>query len=361
MSKYLKKYTIELETVGPVHVGSGQQLSKKEYIFLDGHRTVGVLDTEKFYLYVKSQKLESSYEDYFIGDNRLDLYSWIKNNNINVNAVRKYLKYEMPNSDTEMLHGMQIMTNIKDPYGNPYIPGSSLKGMLRTILLSWVVLQKPAEYRFDINAANGNIGRNKYLKREIESIESKAFRNLKRPDTKDNDAVNDMLSGMIISDSYPLKISACSLFQKVERKVNGMEERLNLLRECVNPGVKIKFDMTIDESLCKFTGKDIMDAVNAFDEMYYRDFASKFRGESPVCDTVFLGGGSGFVSKTVIYPIFGQKECIDVTKEIFMKTNVPREHGHYKDDKLGVSPHVIKYSYYHGRPVQFGKCKIETR
>lgn len=33
------------------------------------------------------------------------------------------------------------MTCITDPYGNPYIPGSSLKGMLRTLLLGRDILQ----------------------------------------------------------------------------------------------------------------------------------------------------------------------------------------------------------------------------
>lgn len=42
----------------------------------------------------------------------------------------------------------------------------------------------------------------------------------------------------------------------------------------------------------------------------------------PRCDrgkpnTVFLGGGSGFVSKTVVYPMFGEKEGIEITKDIF--------------------------------------------
>lgn len=39
------------------------------------------------------------------------------------------------------------MTCVTDPYGNPYIPGSSLKGMLRTILLSKDIDQDQIKYK----------------------------------------------------------------------------------------------------------------------------------------------------------------------------------------------------------------------
>lgn len=33
MNSYLKNYTIELATLAPVFIGSGEQLGKKEYIY----------------------------------------------------------------------------------------------------------------------------------------------------------------------------------------------------------------------------------------------------------------------------------------------------------------------------------------
>ena len=59
-------------------------------------------------------------------------------------------------------------------------------------------------------------------------------------------------------------------------------------------------------------------------------------------ETVFLGGGSGFVSKTVIYSLLGEREGVQAVQDIFDKTYVPKEHKHYKDCRLGVSPHVLK-------------------
>ena len=45
---------------------------------------------------------------------------------------------------------MQIMNFMRDPYGNPYIPGSSIKGMLRTILLAADIMKNPLYYKQDV-------------------------------------------------------------------------------------------------------------------------------------------------------------------------------------------------------------------
>ena len=65
----------------------------------------------------------------------------------------------------------------------------------------------------------------------------------------------------------------------------------------------------------------------------------------------FVGGGSGFVSKTVIYPLFGEKEGIETVKNIFDRTNVPKTHQHYKDTRMGVSPHILKCTRYQGKNI----------
>ena len=62
-----------------------------------------------------------------------------------------------------------IQQHIKDPYGNPYIPGSSIKGMIRTIMLAYDIINNPEKYS-DLKDnlekilfnSNGNVNR-KYL------------------------------------------------------------------------------------------------------------------------------------------------------------------------------------------------------
>ena len=49
MKHHLEVYTCRLTALGPVFIGCGSNFSKKEYLFLDGFRTVGIADMEKLY------------------------------------------------------------------------------------------------------------------------------------------------------------------------------------------------------------------------------------------------------------------------------------------------------------------------
>lgn len=70
-------------------------------------------------------------------------------------------------------------------------------------------------------------------------------------------------------------------------------------------------------------------------------------------------GGCGFVSKTIMYPMFPGREGVRAVKTVFDKTRVPRVHGHSQDLKSGVSPHILKCTRYQGRTLEMGRCRIK--
>ena len=118
--------------------------------------------------------------------------------------------------------------------------------------------------------------------------------------------------------------------------------------------------LTIDKTLCTLSPEDIMESVEIFYDTYYDVFQKKFSGTDSAADnTVFLGGGSGFVSKTIVYALYGEQEAIHTTKDIFEKTNVPREHKHGMDPRLGVSPHILKCTHYRGKEYMMGQCEMK--
>lgn len=43
MNQYLKSYRVNMRTVGPVFIGSGREIGKKEYLFLS-RRQAGIPD-----------------------------------------------------------------------------------------------------------------------------------------------------------------------------------------------------------------------------------------------------------------------------------------------------------------------------
>ena len=135
----------------------------------------------------------------------------------------------------------EIHTFIKDAYGCPYVPGSSVKGMLRTILLAGKILKNPerfqnnkVQFQKKLRSKDGG-KRDKYLSQEIKDLETAAFHKLSRREDEIDDAVNDIFSAIRISDSKPLSTEDLILCQKVDLSLNGGEHDLPMVRECLRP------------------------------------------------------------------------------------------------------------------------------
>ena len=77
--------------------------------------------------------------------------------------------------------------------------------------------------------------------------------------------------------------------------------------------------------------------------------------------TVWLGGGCGFSTKSVLYPMFGRK-AVRIIDQVYRNTLPPKvysQHKHAKDVGLGVAPHVCKCTKYQGKLYDMGMGRIE--
>lgn len=369
MNRYLKSYQVVMRTLGPVFVGSGREIGKKEYIRMPSGR-VGIPDIQKLYGEMARRKKQAAFEDYLMGYDGRELTEWLRRQNIRINELSPFIRYQMDCGDLVRDKGankLQVKECIKDAYGNPYIPGSTLKGMFRTILLGADIREHPEKYERlkgrMLHSADEDRGRNAYLKSDMDGIENVFYRTLKLDEKHPEDAVNDVLRGFIVSDSEPLSTNGLVLCQKVDLHVNGVERRLPILRECIKPGTEIRFSITVDGSACDLTEESIKAAVKGFITCYYNRFLKSFKGlaePKPGVDYVYCGGGCGFASKTIIYPMYGKAEGIRLTQKIFYKTKVPRVHKHNRDQEYGVSPHTAKCTYYQEKRYQMGLCRIEN-
>ena len=355
-----------MQTVGPVFIGTGKEILKKEYIYLN-QKKIGIPDTYRLYRELRKRGKAEAFERYLLGKENLDLTKWLQKQKIHIADIRPSIKYTLDCGDTITEKGsgqLHIMECIKDAYEKPYIPGSSLKGMFRTILLGADILTDPEKYGSAkenmLRDSALNMGRTAYLKKNIAQVESIAYRTLTRDEKRPDAAVNDILQGLVVSDSEPLPTDSLVLCQKVDRHTDGTEKYLPILRECIKPETTIRFTLTIDTSICGLTGKNLMAAVKRFMTSYYNNFSKTFTGlDIPRGNHVLCGGGCGFVSKTIIYPMYRKETGLRMTQRIFEKTNVPRMHKHDMDKKYGASPHIIKCTKYQGKTYQMGMCKIE--
>lgn len=364
MRSKLKVYHGTLLVRGPVFVGNGRKLPKKEYVLINGRTGIGVIDPIKAYRFFRTKGLLREYENFMMRDTWGDLQQFLYDNRVRINDITSCFAYTLDAGDALKENGRktEIWEIVRDPYGLPYIPGSSLKGMLRTILLSDEVMRKQDKYarrRREVKSGAENYrGRTKYLSGEVHALEAQVFRTLDRPVKNPADAVNDVLSGLVISDSRPLTMKDCVVCQKVDVHADGTAKPLPIARECLRPGSRIEFDITVDTSVLDLDADRIMKAVKNFDLRYRSSFERKFAVRSQTTDnTVFLGGGSGFVSKTVLYPLLGDQDGLYTTSKILSRITPPK-HKHYTDSRQGVSPHVLKCTKYDGRLLEMGACEL---
>lgn len=204
--------------------------------------------------------------------------------------------------------------------------------------------------------------RNKFLRKENEMFAERVFHTLVRNDKKKSDKVNDFMAGLRVSDSKPLTTDCLILCRKQDERKDGEKKELNLARECIRPGTKLEFDVTVDTTLCKWEKAQILWALRFFGQCYTECFGGKFASGDKLAPNMFyLGGGSGFASKTVVYPLLGSAGLKTVSKIIdtTLPVKIRHQHKHFKDVQEGVSPHTIKKTTYNGRKYSFGLCSLD--
>lgn len=364
MKEFLEQYQMTLTVRGPVFVGSGKEIMKKEYLFLPSKKKVGIMDIGKLYQMACDKGRQRRFEQFFLGSGRQDLRDWLDRERLLADAGKQCLSYVLDMDPASVVNGpMTIMACMKDAYGNPYVPGSTLKGMFRSILATRHLLEN-SKLRSSVQEKLGREisvkrSRNLYLSSTCRSMEEQIFRTMKREGTRPQDAVNDVLSGFVVSDSNPIAPNQLVLAQKVEYRTNGDAKTLNLWRESLRPGTHISFTVTVNRNLFPHFKKWLLQAVELFDEAYNDNFLHAFSGVDRLTPPqVFIGGGSGFVSKTVLYPLMGKQDGIGAAVEIFKQTGVSYKHKHHQDRGLGVSPHILKCTWYGGKTLQMGLCDL---
>ncbi len=372
MEGFLKNYKLRIKVLSPIHVGNGEKIGKKEYINLYRDHKVIIPDPVKVYMALCDKGLEEDYTRYMLHSN-LEFGAWLKEKMIGKSEFQKWKRYEMDSGDA-FFGGLsakgvkppkEIMSFNKDAYGMPYIPGSSLKGMIRTALLAYETTHNIKKYGYISekikNNARMKARREFCLSRETTELETAVFHTLNREEKKKSNAVNCCLSGLLVRDSIPISVENLTLCQKIDYTIERKERPMPILREALKPGTEIDFDISIDQTQCPYTIDDIMAALEEFQQYMYKYFYSRFGRGTDEKGTVWLGGGCGFLSKTVLYPVFGE-EAVRITDAVFRNTLGKNYdvHKHNKDVSLKIAPHVCKCTRYDGRLYDMGLGKIEV-
>ena len=355
MNNVLKVHDVQLITESPVHIGDGTKIEKKQYIYDPIAQKVKIVDLNCLYNHFHSIGRETAFTEFLLNRNK-SLQNLVIEFNLNID---KFVKYELdcsplPGSDFKL---REIISFTKDPYGYPYIPGSSLKGMLRSALIAYKIscdqhLLNSLKVQIEQDLESGTKGRS-CLKKSAKSIES-VF------DKKINDKESlKLMSGLIVSDSRPIMDDApLVLAQKIDYTLKGKENALPIYKESLKPGIKVDFTVTIDTSVLNIDVNYIRNALDFYQKMAFQYYYQKFGRGDTSSGTSWLGGGAGFTSKTLIYQMFMQDAPL-ITDQIFYKTLGNNYEKHHHDEyKRIITPHICKCTFYNGKLYDMGKCKI---
>lgn len=283
-----KRYEMKIITRGPLFIGSGVTIDKNEYIYVENKGQVYFVDQRKFVKYLERKDLFEDFLKYMSNGNEKtkDLYSFLKNNNItsfndftespiDVHQGKiegKKGKYDRGDGVKKL---NEINRFVRNSRGEIYVPRSSIKGMLRTILLE-------------------NIDDDKYD--------------------------NQLFKNILVSDSQIIEDKHLAIYQKMDlgpKKINPMP----LYRECIDVDTEIittliikdMKDLSINIETIKKRISEFFNSYLDYSELIIFDEksigAKSYLNKSKNIDYddklfAYLGGGVGFVSKTLYYSTY---------------------------------------------------------
>lgn len=356
-----KNYKITLTAASPLFIGSGQSYYKNEYLYDNRTRKISVINQEALLGWIVAKNKTQAFESFMLS-NRTDCYlsKFFDEMRIRPENIPGLITYTVDAGVAIKKKGvlMEIKTFIKNADGRPYIPGSSFKGALRTILLTKMLRD---------SAVNAPLPQIEADKKAAAKIEEKYLHTLKRTNDGAN-ALNSVMSAVAISDSAPLDHTALLLCRKVDLSTGGDEGRLNIARESLRPGAQAELILTLKPEAGSLNAEYIKKAIEEFGHYYRKTYVEKFKtpkeaAENDFTNCIFLGGGSGYFSKNILYPGRDFERALETTASIMHSRY--SKHKHDQDRDRGISPHTLKYTEYQehegGRIVkgQMGLCRVE--
>ena len=354
-------FDLILTAWSPLFIGNGNRYTKKEYLHNRLNGKVSFFDTQKFFSFLVERDLVEKYTQFMLSG-QSSLWEFLTRDcRIPDTDLKPLTRYQVAVGDAlDASHSLkEIHAFQRDAYGRAYVPGSSVKGALRTAWLLDAVL--------DDRAGNHTLpppSKNKKV-----AFPEEDYVNLLRLSQKQrSDAVNSIFRGIQISDSQPIPDERMMLTGKFDANMQGgfppnSKHGVPLCRECVAPNTRIRFRLTLDQSILKgrITKETLEHAIQRYDTYYQQTYGRKFTPPTgsvslPQQPYLILGGGAGFFSKSLAYPYLGEKLGLRWTAD--QMTQMFRGHKHERDAENGISPHTMKYARFNGRFYPYGYCGV---
>lgn len=129
----------KLEVISPIHIGTGEQLSQFDYAFDSPNQSLIIIDFDKA---LERPEVDVNELSRAMRNRDFRMDEFLAERKVHLGDVEKYC---LPCKIEPAATGLRVQ--MKDVYGNPYIPGSSIKGAIRTAFF-WKLLGEDDEKFF---------------------------------------------------------------------------------------------------------------------------------------------------------------------------------------------------------------------
>ena len=287
MKTEYRTFQFSLLAMAPIHIGNGEKYTSREFIYENGYFYFP--DMGKFYNRMVEKGYDQKFERFLQEtkpsprNNRL--ISFLEDNRISDRNFGGYriIETKLETNNNYLRGGAlnQVSKFIRDSFGNPYIPGSSLKGAIRTILMN----------------TNPDWNNKNVVQDEKEN------KSLIPWGAKKGQDYDDLFNAIRVSDSKPFSNDRLILVQKWDHKAKPPRAKsIPLYREAIVPSTKINFTITTTTKEAGILIEELGKRAQAFYKEYKNFFLSDFpenKIQPNLQYPIYLGAGSGAWTKTI--------------------------------------------------------------
>lgn len=354
---HLERVKVRLKTKSPLHIGSGTKIRKAELIYDNQTRRLympSMHEMLQFFAVKCHPKTLEAYEQFLQSNAMDDLGTFLRGQSVRLKPLPEWISRSIrTGNDVRRINEISLF--VCNAEGRAYIPGSSIKGALRTALIAHSMT--PAEKK-DFIADKGNAK---------PPIEECVLRKLKSDDRNASNAVNDLLRGLEVSDSAAFDFEdmvVCQQQTVSASNSNIKSGRIPTFKECIAPNAETCFYVTLDYTILPRTFlNELLCALKNWDELCYRCYDRYYKNNGiEMADTACkngtplrLGGGTGFQNHSMVYAASDNPQAAKREAEIILEG---KYRNTYKPQGASTAPYMQKVTSCDGYTYTMGRCEI---
>ena len=389
MSNRIDHAQLSLTIVSPTNIGGPEKLTTKDYMYNYDAGEVFLLNNYEWFRFLARHNKLAEFEIYMqnemVRPNGRTMYDWAKNTigasqltkDVLGPAIGSIMKSSIYNEGRKNSLN-DITPQIRGANGEVYIPGSSIKGVIDSAIISHMLRNNKA-FRSNVQRELRKV-LDVYKRKNARSLFKDIFKMVNQAIIKhihvltnnEGKPLKGILAstfrGISVSDAMPMSVIQTEVLKKEDSCVDedGTHE-ISVHRECILPNQKFFFTLTLDTAITKEIG---ITSVNQVLEILQEDFdathellSSKFKKVSPSIfkalepANAYIGSNTGFVQKTIIMAAFTDNEetGIDIIRAI-LDVNFQKAKHASKDHFM--APRAIKLVKWNGHYYEMGGIHI---